>query len=55
MMKPLFEMPELLTLNGDPFSGDFEALGPGAGCSGGCDDGCIGGCFTGGGGKKPVY
>lgn len=54
-MKPLFEIPELLTLNGDPFSGDLNAiLGPGNGCSDGCDDGCDSGCVAGGGkGEKP--
>jgi hypothetical protein len=53
-MKPLFEIPELLTLSGDPFSFGAGLLGPGSGCSTGCDDGCNSGCVDGGGkGKKP--
>lgn len=53
-MKPLFEIPELLTLSGDPFSGVFGLLGPGSGCSDGCRDGCNDGCDTGSGkGEKP--
>jgi hypothetical protein len=52
-MKPLFEMPELLTLNGDPFSGELELMGSGSSCQTGCTDGCCSGCDGGGGtGKK---
>jgi hypothetical protein len=46
-MNKLFEMPELLTLDGRTVTGDssqdlFSAAGPG--CSTGCEGGCCGGC-----------
>jgi hypothetical protein len=54
-MKPLFEIPELLTLSGDPFSFGSELLEPGNGCQTGCDDGCNSGCDMGSGkGSKPT-
>lgn len=54
-MKQLFEIPELLTLNGNPFSGELELLASGGGgCNTGCDSGCCSGCDGGSGtGKKP--
>lgn len=52
MIKPLFVMPELLNLNGDPFDPTFAKDGPGSGCSVGCRDGCNSGCESGGGTGK---
>jgi hypothetical protein len=54
-MKPLFEFPELLNLNGSAFTGLAGVLGSGgSGCTTGCDDGCCSGCDGGGGdGKTP--
>jgi hypothetical protein len=53
-MKPLFEIPELLTLSGEKFSGTLGVMGNGEGCQNGCDDGCSDGCVTGtGSGKSP--
>lgn len=55
-MKTLFEMPELLTLSGNPF--DFYAAGTtsaGFGCAGGCTGGCATGCESGTGkGVAPI-
>lgn len=52
-MKPIFELPELLGLNGDPFS--LTAYNPGSACGTGCFDGCCSGCVTGSGsGAKPA-
>lgn len=47
-MKPLFEIPELLHLNGNPF-GPLSHLCDGAGfsCDKGCSNGCNSGCDTG--------
>jgi hypothetical protein len=49
-MKPLFELPELLTLDGDAFSVEAEnGLTHGIACSLGCITGCCSGCFQGSG------
>ena len=49
-MKPLFALPELLTLNGDPFPGGIDAeAAKGYACQGGCVDGCCSGCDQGSG------
>ena len=47
-MKPLFEIPELLTLNGSPVLGGIDAEGAGPyGCEFGCGEGCCSGCDQG--------
>ena len=49
-MKKLFEMPELFTLDGSPFTGEggLHPLGGfGPACAGGCESGCGGGCEPG--------
>ena len=46
-MKILFEMPELLTLNGEPFNGVLEFNSSGQNCTSGCDAGCCAGCESG--------
>lgn len=49
-MKPLFEIPELLTLNGGTILGGIDAEAAiGHACSGGCVDGCCSGCDQGSG------
>ncbi len=49
-MKPLFEMPELVTLNGNPFNHQLdEEFGPGVACEVGCCTGCYSGCKCGSG------
>lgn len=54
-MKPLFEMPELLTLNGDTFDDLGFYTGNGSGCTNGCMNGCNNGCDKGSGdGKAPL-
>ena len=50
-MKKLFEIPELFTLDGSPFTGEKE-LYPlsdevGKACTPGCEGGCDGGCVPG--------
>lgn len=51
----LFEMPELLTLDGSVFTDIDAASEKGGGCSIGCEAGCSSGCDPGGGtGKPPV-
>ena len=50
-MKKLFEIPELFTLEGKPFTGE-EELYPlseafGEACDNGCEVGCHGGCAPG--------
>lgn len=57
-MLPIFEVPEILTVDGNPFTGELSnsgaGLGPGKGCTTGCNDGCCSGCYTGGGdGEEP--
>lgn len=53
-MNPIFELPELLNLNGDAFSTMIGWDAAGSGCSTGCKDGCNSGCDGGAGdGKKP--
>ena len=53
-MDKLFELPELLTLQGDVFDGLNADSVKGPGCVIGCESGCAAGCDTGGGyGKKP--
>ncbi|MGE5342706.1 MAG: hypothetical protein ACM3SY_14625 [Candidatus Omnitrophota bacterium] len=55
MTKMIFEMPELLNLDGSVFQGLYNSLeeGPTA-CGPGCVDGCAGGCNRGTGtGGKP--
>lgn len=51
-MKKLFELPELVTLDGRTVTGDDEsevvAGFNGGGCGGGCTGGCNTGCNTGG-------
>lgn len=46
-MKPLFEIPELFTLNGDPFNGIIEHFETGHNCTAGCQEGCCAGCQSG--------
>ena len=49
-MKKLFEIPELFTLDGKPFTGDKELYGLGQLgeiCVQGCEAGCGGGCGPG--------
>jgi hypothetical protein len=54
-LKPLFEMPALLTLDGDPFiDGFFVDANPGTACSGGCVGGCCSGCEPGSGKGVPM-
>lgn len=55
-MKPLFEMPELLTLDGNSFSDIAKGSdpGPGTSCSGGCYGGCCSGCGIGSGSGVPL-
>lgn len=50
-MMPLFEMPEILTLDGNPFKSILEAGEPGVGysCGPGCTSGCCAGCDVGSG------
>ncbi len=54
-MKPNFELPELLSLNGEAFSIDTILMaGNGGNCANGCKGGCCNGCVPGGGtGKEP--
>lgn len=49
-MKKLFEMPELLTLDGSPFT-ESTLMGriAGGACGSGCESGCNGGCDSGAG------
>lgn len=49
-MTQLFEMPQLLTLGGDPFNSEFGWGDPGS-CGNGCNGGCHSGCIQGGGGN----
>lgn len=49
-MTPLFEMPQLLTLSGDPFSGVLNEEYPNF-CTTGCGPGCQNGCDVGSGGN----
>ena len=47
-MRKLFEMPELLTIDGTAFTGEFSTEGDPNSCGKGCDAGCHnGGCFPG--------
>ncbi len=47
-MKPLFEIPELLHLSGDPFGPlSNNCDGVGTGCDKGCTNGCKSGCNLG--------
>lgn len=46
-MKPLFEMPELLSLSGVNFAGDPEEGEGGNTCRVGCASGCESGCSAG--------
>ncbi|MHA1704733.1 MAG: hypothetical protein ACTSUX_01490 [Promethearchaeota archaeon] len=46
-MKRLFELPELLTLDGNPFTGEESLFAVGEACSGGCEGGCKSGCNVG--------
>ncbi len=53
-MNPLFEMPILSDLSGNPVNSINASLSGGFGCGGGCSDGCATGCDSGGGkGKDP--
>ncbi|MFQ6118987.1 MAG: hypothetical protein ACE5KE_03760 [Methanosarcinales archaeon] len=55
-MKKLFELPELLTLDGKPFTGEESLLGAGGACNSGCEGGCGSGCNPGQGtdSKEPI-
>jgi hypothetical protein len=53
-MKPLFELPELLTLDGTSFMSEAAQANPGHACSGGCVGSCCSGCEPGSGGGKPL-
>lgn len=47
-MKNLFEMPELLTLDGTKYIDDMPVAGSnGSGCDKGCHSGCANGCSFG--------
>ena len=46
-MSTLFELPELLTLGGDQFTGVDPEVKKGAACSMGCEVGCYPGCVHG--------
>jgi hypothetical protein len=54
-MKPIFELPMLLNLNGNPFDGTLNEFfaGPSE-CSVGCAPGCAAGCEMGTGKGDPL-
>jgi hypothetical protein len=54
-MNPIFGLPKLLTLDGDPFTTMLQAVAaPGYSCSGGCYAGCCSGCSGGSGSGAPL-